>query len=268
MAKDLPSMAQPSGSVKRKKTETMPNELQLEMNRNLEKQMWDFKKRADQSEVSLKPEEYARATYEFLVGMLPQIMDACEGTKDLKERMKVLEKENANLKKELINDQVNQSQLSVIVKNLEPETTGRESPFQLKQTFEKVLLDMECNSECTVADIFRLKSNSATTAAKSTFPPAKITFLTKFEKSTFMQNLKKLDKYKAISVSPHVPKILQPLYKSQDKILYELRKKEKNLKGHLQIRGQKVIIMTKTEGQDRFYEYNQTTNDPDLEIYN
>lgn len=266
MTNETPTLSLPSGSSKRKKTETIADELLTEMNKKLENKMWDLKKRVDTNELSIKPEEYSRATFEFLVGMLPQIMEACEGTRNLKERMLALEKENAILKKELINDQTNQSQLSVIVKNLEPETTDRETVFQLKNTFDKVLLDMECSTECTIADIYRLKNNKMPTSAKATFPPVKITFLTKFQKSTFMLSLKKLDKYRTLSISPDVPKLLLPAYRSQDKVLYELRKRTKNLKGHLQIRGLRVIIMTKTEGQDRYQEHKQNPTDLEPEL--
>ena len=252
----------PAGGSKRKKTETTDDETLNEMNLNLQKQMMELKKRSDLNDKSIKPEDYTKATFEFIVGYIPQIVEACHGTRTLQVKIKELEKENSILKKEIITDQTNQSQLSVIVKNLEPETTEKESVRQLKQTFEKVLTDMNCQTECTIADIYRLRSNKNTPKTSlPTFPPVKVTFLTKLQKSAFMMNLKRLDIYKSISVSPDVPRLLLPLYRSQDKILFELRKNQKNLKGHLRIQGQKVVIMTKTNAQDKFREYNHSPDD-------
>ena len=258
---NLPAFA---GGSKRKKSETLTDETLFEMNLTLQKQMMDLKKKADLNDKSVTPEDYTKATFDFIVGYIPQIIEACNGTRTLQVKINELEKENSILKKEIITDQTNQSQLSVIVKNLEPETTDRETVYQLKQTFEKVLTDMNCHTDCTIADIYRLRNNkNIPIAAKSTFPPVKVTFLTKFQKSAFMQSLKRLDIYKAISVSPDVPRLLLPLYRSQDKVLYELRKKQKNLKGHLQIQGPKVLIMTKTSGQDRFREYKHSSTEHD-----
>ena len=257
----------PPGGSKRKKSETVEDETLNEMNLNLQKQMIDLKKRSDLNDKSIKPEDYTKATFEFIVGYIPQIIEACHGTRTLQVKIKELEKENAILKKEIITDQTNQSQLSVIVKNLEPETTERESVHQLKQTFEKVLTDMNCQTECTIADIYRLRNNNnAPKPSLPTFPPVKVTFLSKLQKSAFMMNLKRLDIYKTISVSPDVPRLLLPLYRSQDKVLYELRKKQKNLKGHLRIHGQKVVIMIKNTGQDNFSEYKHSSED-EIDMY-
>ncbi len=257
----------PAGGSKRKKSETSQSETLEEMNLNLQKQMMDLKKRSDLNDKTIKPEDYTKATFDFIVGYIPQIIEACNGTRTLQVKIKELEKENTTLRKEIIADQTNQSQLSVIVRNLEPETTERESVLQLKETFEKVLTDMNCQTECTVADIYRLRNNKQNTpkTAFSTFPPVKVTFLTKLQKMAFMVNLKRLDIYKTITVSPDVPRLLMPLYRSQDRVLYELRRKNKNLKGHLRIIGQKVVIMTKTTGQDRFREYNHNPED-EIEI--
>ena len=260
------TMNPPAGGSKRKKSESIDDETLNEMNLNLQKQMMDLKKKSDLNDKSVKSEDYTKATFDFIVGYLPQIVEACHATRTLQVKIKELEKENAILKKEIITDQTNQSQLSVIVKNLEPETTEKESVLQLKQTFEKVLTDMNCKTECTIADIYRLRNNkNAPKTSLPTFPPVKVTFLTKLQKSAFMMNLKKLDIYKSISVSPDVPRLLLPLYRSQDKVLFELRKKQKNLKGHLRIHGQKVVIMTKTNSQDKFREYNHSSDD-EIEI--
>ena len=58
----------PAGGSKRKKSETVDDEKTLnEMNLNLQKQMMDLKKRSDLNDKSIKPEDYTKATFDFIV---------------------------------------------------------------------------------------------------------------------------------------------------------------------------------------------------------
>ena len=195
----------------------------------------------------------------------------CQLSKSTEKQLELQDAEIKTLKHELLNCQITNSTKSVIVKNLEPELeSDRESPNQLRATFNKVLNDMGIQKETTVCDIFRIKSKSPppTTPQIAVHEPVKITFLNKIQKSNFLKNLKNLKTYKNLKVSIDCPSLLLPEYKTASKKAYDIRTNKPGTQTILTIKNQKIVILTRNEVETTYKELKEETIQEQVEPTN
>ena len=113
----------------------------------------------------------------------------------LKGENESLKQENEEIKKELLTTQIDKSQSCAILRNVYPKnclSIDEEKPYMLRNAFKNILEVMKIKDQCKIANIYRLKPLENPGYTQGSFPPVKVEFLSKIDKSIFMANLKNL----------------------------------------------------------------------------
>ena len=179
----------------------------------------------------------------------------------LKGENKSLKQENEEIKKELLTTQIDKSQSCAILRNVYPKNSliksiDEEKPYELRNTFKDILEVMKIKDQCKIANIYRLKPMENPGYTQGSFPPVKVEFLSKIDKSIFMANLKNLKdaglEHKVIKVGPDVIKPLQNDYFLLDKKAYDIRKALPGTKTKVVIRQFQYCLLVKKPGKNSF----------------
>ena len=192
--------------------------------------------------------------------------------REVKEELIQLKRENDLLNTKLIQCEIDRSQNSILIRNLVPKdpngdllrNEGEETKASLKANFEGILQTMKI--DVRIQDIFRLKSNAKETkqqTRRSLFNPVKVVFAGRFEKNIFFANLSKLKNtvYSNLNVANDVPKSLIKEFNEMDKLGFDLRKKDKEIKCKVVLVEKKYRLMTK-KGSQNWVFYNQNDLPP------
>ena len=124
--------------------------------------------------------------------------------------VETLKDEVSYLKKEVLNNQIQNSAKSVIIRELPPlNTSGRESPVEVKKQVEKMLTEIGIKDETKITDVYRLRGGKTDEySGRSVFLPVKVTFSSKFDIGLDFKNLKNLKDFKSIKVNRDYPRLL------------------------------------------------------------
>ena len=172
-----------------------------------------------------------------------------------------IKKENASLKHQLLSNEINQTQKSIIVKGLPPLNCREDDETNelLQESFDKILTQMKLSGNVQVADIYRLKSKQKKSIATggSLFSPVKVDFQSMIHKRQFFKNIKNLNGsiFNEIQISQCVVKSLEKDYKDLDKQAFDLRKASPGTKCKIIISKQKYKLIVKTPTDKTFSEY-------------
>ena len=179
----------------------------------------------------------------------------------LKGENKSLKQENEEIKKELLTTQIDKSQSCAILRNVYPKNSliksiDEEKPHELRKAFQDILEVMKIKDQCKIANIYRLKPMENPGYTQGSFPPVKVEFLSKIDKSIFMANLKNLKdaglEHKVIKVGPDVIKPLQNDYFLLDKKAYDIRKALPGTKTKVVIKQFQYCLLVKKPGKNSF----------------
>ena len=249
------------------------------------KDVADLKKRIDEPKTrsKFKESELILSTIQLMSDFIPQIcekvtylhaeiihvkddnkrkiQDLTAQVTFLKGENKSLKQENEEIKKELLTTQIDKSQSCAILRNVYPKNSliksiDEEKPHELRKAFQDILEVMKIKDQCKIANIYRLKPMENPGYTQGSFPPVKVEFLSKIDKSIFMANLKNLKdaglEHKVIKVGPDVIKPLQNDYFLLDKKAYDIRKALPGTKTKIVIRQFQYCLLVRKPGKNSF----------------
>ena len=132
------------------------------------------------------------------------------------------------MKKKILAIEVEKSEPCILVRNF---VSGvQETRSSLRESFMRLLHFMKLETQVRVLDVFWfvLKDTQRPNLV-SAFPAAKVVFSSKYEKLTFMSQLKVLrnSQYANLKTSDDVPKSQKPEFTKVDNAAYKIRQREK-----------------------------------------
>lgn len=166
--------------------------------------------------------------------------------------VETLKNEVTDLKREVLNNQIQTSAKSVIIRELPPlNTSGRESPFEVKKQVEKMLTEIGIREETNIVDVYRLRGGKTVEySGKSIFLPVKVTFNSKFDLGLLFKNLKKLKDFRSIKVARDYPRLMLEDHKKLDKAAWKIRQDFPGTKTNIRIKDSKLALFVKRPNED------------------
>ena len=182
--------------------------------------------------------------------------EAVLGIETVKNDVETLQGEVYDLKKEVLNNQIQESAKSVIIRELPPlKTSGRETPFDIKVQVEKMLTEIGIKDETKITDVYRLRGGKTDEySGRGVFLPVKVTFSSKFDIGLVFKNLKNLKDFKSIKVARDYPRLLLDDFKKMDKVAWKLRQDFPGSKTNIRIKKSKLALFVKKANEPHFQE--------------
>ena len=182
--------------------------------------------------------------------------EAVQGIETVKNDLETLQGEVYDLKKEVLNNQIQESAKSVIIRELPPlKTSGRETPFEIKTQVENMLTEIGIKDETKIIDVYRLRGGKTDEySGRSVFLPVKVTFSSKFDIGLVFKNLKNLKDFKSIKVNRDYPRLLLDDFKKLDRVAWKIRQDHSGSKTNIRIKNSKLVLFVKKSNEPHFQE--------------
>ena len=182
--------------------------------------------------------------------------EAVQGIETVKNDLETLQGEVSDLKKEVLNNQIQESAKSVIIRELPPlKTSGRETPFDIKTQVENMLTEIGIKDETKITDVYRLRGGKTDEyAGRGVFLPVKVTFSSKFDIGLVFKNLKHLKDFKSIKVARDYPRLLLADFKKLDRVAWKIRQDLPGSKTNIRIKNSKLVLFVKKSNEPHFQE--------------
>ena len=182
--------------------------------------------------------------------------EAVQGIETVKNDLETLQGEVSDLKKEVLNNQIQESAKSVIIRELLPlKTSGRETPFEIKTQVENMLTEIGIKDETKIIDVYRLRGGKTDEySGRSVFLPVKVTFSSKFDIGLVFKNLKNLKDFKSIKVNRDYPRLLLDDFKKLDRVAWKIRQDHSGSKTNIRIKNSKLVLFVKKSNEPHFQE--------------
>ena len=172
----------------------------------------------------------------------------------LKLEIESLKLKNQEYDKKFLTIEVEKSESSILIRNFSG--PQKENQNILRENFTRLLQFMKIDQKVKVLDIFRLMAKIVPKYTQSSsFAPLKITFSSKYEKLTFMSQLKTLQNspFANLRVSDDVPRSLKNDYELVNNAAYRIRKSNpKGTKVRTPIRNLKYQLEIKKPNEQKF----------------
>ena len=171
---------------------------------------------------------------------------------ELKSENLKVKSENIALKNRITQLELQNSDKSLIIKNLKPKLgrNGLENPLSLRNDFNGILNTMEI--DIYLDNIFRFQKKEGNSTSGDC-PLVKISFVSILDKNLFLANLGKLNNspFRNISVVPDMPKALLPAFKKLDSFAYNWRRENDGRTG-VRVKNNGLVLMGRLRHETNF----------------
>mgnify|MGYP001196808478 CR=1 FL=1 len=202
-------------------------------------------------------------------GDLDEVKEDVEGIKTEMNAMKAeltkvittIQADNAYLKKQAFESEVEKSQNAVIIRNFEPTNQAgkigedQETGADLRLGLDRFLTFLQINERIKLKDAFRLKSRDK--KGKSLFSPVKLCFHSKNDRAIFFSNVRLLreSQYNRVNICQDVPRCLSAQFQEVDTQGYNLRIANPGMKTKVVLYKMNYTLMVKQDGERTFNPY-------------